>query len=158
MNKLLTLSVISASLLIAGCSTTEKISSLVPDSLSNWSLVHKQTIQQGNVLTEAALEELSPGMSKDEVRLSLGTPSLVDVFHQERWDYIYALNVPGEEPVLKTLSVYFEDDLVDRVEGEYEPDELSEAEQKRVIVSVPDYQGEGLFKRTLSKVGIGDDK
>jgi outer membrane protein assembly factor BamE len=157
MNKLLTLSAIFAGLLASGCSTTEKITSIVPDSISNWSLVHKATIQQGNILTEEALEELSPGMSKDEVRISLGSPSLVDVFHQERWDYIYSIDVPGKEPVLKTLSIYFSDDLVDRIEGEYEADETSEQEAKRVVVSVPDYQGEGIFKRTLKKIGIANE-
>ncbi|OOY98854.1 outer membrane protein assembly factor BamE [Solemya velum gill symbiont] len=157
MNKILTLSAIFTGLLASGCSTTEKITSIVPDSISNWSLVHKATIQQGNILTEDALEELSPGMSKDEVRISLGSPSLVDVFHQERWDYIYSIDVPGEEPVLKTLSIYFTDDLIDRVEGDYEADERSEQEAKRVVVTVPDYRGEGIFKRTLKKIGIADE-
>lgn len=156
MDKLLTLSAVFATLLTTGCSTTEKITSIVPESIPNWSLVHKPTIQQGNVLTESALEELSPGMSKEEVRYSLGSPSLVDVFHQERWEYIYALNVPGKEPVLKTLSIYFVDDIVERVDGDYEADELSEQQQQRVIVSVPDYQGEGVFKRTLQRIGFGD--
>ena len=123
MNKLLTLSVLSASMVIGGCSTTEKITSAIPNPFDGGGLVHKPTIQQGNVLTEAALEELSPGMSKDEVRFSLGTPSLVDVFHQERWDYIYFIRI-GRDPATfkRWVTIVFENGAVVEINDDQELD------------------------------------
>lgn len=155
MGKLLTFSMIGASALLAGCSTVNQVTNVIPESLSEWSIVHKRTIQQGNVLTAEGLENLQPGMSKDEVRIALGTPSLVDVFHQDRWDYIYWLAIPREEPQQKTLSIYFVDELVDRIEGDYEVDEAAEARDQRVIVEVPDYKEKSAISRSLEKIGIG---
>ncbi len=148
-----------ASLLAGGCATSEKIvKGVAQKPFSKFSFVHKQTIQQGNILNSEALDKLEPGMSMEEVRLALGTPSFVDVFHQQRWDYIYWLQVPGEELVHKNLTLYFSDDgILDRIAGDYEPDEKIDDENERVVVSVPDHKGEGFFQRTLDKVGNAID-
>ncbi len=143
------------SLVLASCSTTEKVIGVVPEAISNWSIVHKPTIQQGTVLTQEALDELMPGMSRDEVRFLMGSPSLVDTFHQERWDYLYTLDAPRKPQRAEKLSVYFRNDFVERIEGAYNADELVGDNNERVIVSVPDYQGEGIFKRAFNRVGIG---
>ena len=49
---------------------------------------YKMDIQQGNLLTQEQVSRLKPGMSKEEVRLILGTPLLTDIFHADRWDYV----------------------------------------------------------------------
>lgn len=148
-------SIITVSLLAGGCATSEKVvKGVAQKPFSKFSFVHKQTIQQGNILNSEALEKVETGMSMEEVRLVLGTPSFVDVFHQQRWDYIYWLQIPGEELVQKSLTLYFSNDgLLDRIAGDYEPDQKIDDENERVIVSVPDHEGEGLFQRTLDKVG-----
>jgi outer membrane protein assembly factor BamE (lipoprotein component of BamABCDE complex) len=51
--------------------------------------VYKMDIQQGNYVTQEMAVQLKMGMSKEQVRQALGTPLLTDVFHNERWDYIY---------------------------------------------------------------------
>ena len=51
---------------------------------------YKIDIQQGNVLTQEMVAQLKPGQTKDQVRFLLGTPLVVDIFHQQRWDYIYS--------------------------------------------------------------------
>ncbi|HBH36734.1 MAG TPA: cell envelope protein SmpA [Gammaproteobacteria bacterium] len=152
-------SIIAASLLASGCATSEKVvKGVAQKPFSKFSFVHKQTIQQGNILNSEALDKLETGMSMEEVRLALGTPSFVDVFHQQRWDYIYWLQVPGEELVHKNLSLYFSDDgLLDRIAGNYEPDEKIDDENERIVVSVPDHEGKGVFQRTLDKVGDAID-
>lgn len=157
MGKLLTFSLIGASALLVGCETVNQVTNVIPDSLNEWSIVHKRTIQQGSVLTAEGMESLQPGMSKDEVKIALGSPALVDVFHQDRWDYIYWLQKPREEPQRKTLSIYFVDDLVDRIEGDYELTEEDEARDQRVVVTVPDYEEKGIVSKSLEKIGIGGD-
>ena len=139
---------------MSGCSSVNKATDAATETASGWSLVHKQTIQQGNVLSQRQLDMVQIGMSREEVRQELGTPSLVDIFHQERWDYLYWLKVPGEEAVLKTLTFHFEDGYLDRITGDYQPEESINDEEKRVVVDVPDYQGKGLFRRTLESVGF----
>lgn len=50
---------------------------------------YKIDIQQGNVLTQEAVSQLKPGQTRDQVRFLLGTPLVADIFHQQRWDYVY---------------------------------------------------------------------
>ena len=45
-------------------------------------------INQGNILTLKQVSQLETGMSQDQVRELLGSPSIIDVFHNNRWDYI----------------------------------------------------------------------
>ena len=52
---------------------------------------YKIDVQQGNVLTQEMVSQLKPGQTKDQVRFILGTPVLADVFHTNRWDYVYRL-------------------------------------------------------------------
>ncbi len=139
---------------VSGCSSVDKTTDAASESASSWSLVHRQTIQQGNVLSQKQLDEVQIGMSREEIRQALGTPSLVDVFHQERWDYLYWLQIPGDEPVLKTLTLHFDNGYLDRITGDYEPEESINEEEKRVVVDVPDYRGKGLFRRALDTVGL----
>ena len=152
-------SIITVGLLVGGCATSEKVvKGIAQKPFSKFSFVHRQTIQQGNILNSEALESLEHGMSMEEVRLTLGTPSFIDVFHQQRWDYIYWLQIPGEELVQKNLTLYFRDDgLLDRIAGDYEPDETIDDENERIVVSVPDHKGKGFFQRTLDKVGDAID-
>lgn len=150
---------ITAGLLVAGCATSEKVvKGVAQKPFSKFSFVHKQTIQQGNILNSESLDKLEIGMSKEEVRLTLGTPSFVDVFHQDRWDYLYWLQVPGEELVQKNLILHFSTDgFLERISGEYVPDENVDDENERIVISVPDHKGEGFFQRTLNKVGEAID-
>ena len=111
---------------------------LVTDALNDWSLLYRADVQQGNVITQEMMDKVQIGMDKRQVRYALGTPVLVDVFHQERWDYLYWLKIPGEETVLKTLTLYFDNGYLDRITGDYEPEQSINEEEKRVVVDVPE--------------------
>jgi len=156
---LITTAIIASALATGACSTVSQWSDSASDTVAGWSLVHTPTIQQGNVVTQRMLDELSPGMSKEQVRFLLGTPTLVDVFHQERWDYLYWLKKPEAEPEVKQISLFFEDGLLTRTEGNYVPGVEGEAQNlEEVSVPVPDYTGsKGIFTRTLEAVGVKSD-
>ena len=47
-------------------------------------------------------------MSAEKVRLILGTPLLVDVFHQNRWDYLYSFQPGGGQRTQRHISLYFD--------------------------------------------------
>ncbi len=53
---------------MSGCASVDKATDAVGESASGWSLVHKQTIQQGNVLSQKQLDLVQVGMSREEVR------------------------------------------------------------------------------------------
>jgi outer membrane protein assembly factor BamE len=81
--------------------------------------VYRMEIQQGNYVTQEMVSQLQPGMTKDQVRFVLGTPLLTDVFHENRWDYVYRRQRANSREVdERRLSVYFENDKLVRVEGD----------------------------------------
>ena len=151
---------VASSLLAGGCSTVSGWGDSVAQGIDHWSVVHKPTIQQGNVLTEEMLEQLQPGLSKEQVRFLLGTPSLVDVFHLDRWDYVYWLKKPGRKPAQEQrLTLHFEDGLLARIENDYTPGVEGESQNlDEVFVDVPDYEPgrQGFFSRALESVGLRD--
>jgi outer membrane protein assembly factor BamE len=75
-------------------------------------------VRQGNYVTQEMVDQLKPGMSREQVRFVLGTPLVSDVFHAERWDYVYRL-APGKgEASQRRLSVFFADGKLTRVDGD----------------------------------------
>ena len=79
-------------------------------------------VQQGNVLTQEMVSQLRPGLTRDQVRFILGTPLLSDVFHGDRWDYVFRLQDGKTNQVTaRNGSVFFgADGLVSRVTGDVE--------------------------------------
>lgn len=66
-------------------------------------------VQQGNVLTQEMVSQLRPGLTRDQVRFILGTPLLMDVFHAERWDYVFRLqDGKTNEVTSRYFSLYFD--------------------------------------------------
>lgn len=82
-------------------------------------LVYKQDIQQGNVLDNEAVAELETGMSKRQVQVLLGTPSVNSPFHQDRWDYMNTYAPRGGEPEKRVLTLFFENGALASMEGNY---------------------------------------
>lgn len=83
--------------------------------------VYRMDIQQGNVFTQEMVNQLRPGMTQSQVRFILGTPLINDTFSQERWDYFYSLRVPGDKPVARHLTLYFSDQKLARLSGDFAP-------------------------------------
>ena len=75
-------------------------------------------IQQGNYISQDMVAQLKPGMSKEQVRLALGTPLLTDVFHADRWDYVYWRETPDGKREQRKLTVFFEDGKLTRLDGD----------------------------------------
>jgi outer membrane protein assembly factor BamE len=78
-------------------------------------------IQQGNNVTQEMVSQLKAGMSKEQVRYLLGTPLLTDIFHAERWDYVYWLDRRGQPRERRRLAVFFQDGKLARLDGDVVP-------------------------------------
>lgn len=88
---------------------------------------YRMEIQQGNYVPQEAALQLKPGMTKDEVRFLLGTPLLADVFHADRWDYVFRRQrANATEIEEQRLTVIFKDDRVVKLIGDAAPDIVSE--------------------------------
>ena len=96
-----------ASLLCAGCG-----------------LFYRQPIYQGNLLEPTAVEQLQVGMSKQQVQALLGTPSVTDPFHQDRWDYVATQRIGRRGAVeVRNFTLWFEGGQLARWEGEHFPEQ-----------------------------------
>lgn len=106
-------------LLLAACSST-------PDVTSAFS-PYRIDVRQGNFVTQEMVAQLKPGMTRDQVRFILGTPLVADIFHAERWDYVYRFQ-PGKGAVQqRRLTVYFDNDKLARVAGDVVAADTGEA-------------------------------
>ena len=80
--------------------------------------VYKMNIQQGNYLVADSVSQLKEGMTRSQVRFLLGTPMVPDAFDESRWDYYYFFSSRRiEQPLKRRLTVYFQDDKVQRIEN-----------------------------------------
>jgi outer membrane protein assembly factor BamE len=78
---------------------------------------YRPDIQQGNFVSQEMVAQLKEGMTPDQVVFLLGTPLLNDVFHGERWDYPFRMQKGNGEITTSSVTVYFENNRVSRIEG-----------------------------------------
>lgn len=90
---------------------------LLGASATGCSIVYKPDIQQGNVLDQAKVDQLKPGLTKEQVVALLGQPSLVSPFNQNEWDYYSSLQKRGGKIDRKTLRLTFQNDVLAGNEG-----------------------------------------
>ncbi len=101
---------VGASLLLSGCGS---VSSFVFPG------VYRISVPQGNIITQEMVDQLRPGLTKRQVTFILGTPLIRDTFDQDRWDYLYSYQPGGGERVQEKLTVYFENDALVRLDGDF---------------------------------------
>jgi outer membrane protein assembly factor BamE len=93
-------------------------------SLSSCSTrLYKADVVQGNFVSSEQVAALRAGMPKPQVRNILGTPLLTDIFHANRWDYVFSMERAGVTSKTRRLTVYFKDDTLERWEGDTMPSE-----------------------------------
>ena len=81
--------------------------------------IYKLDIQQGNLFNKNLVDTLKPGMNKRQVTLVMGSPSIISPFNQNRWDYVSTWRRRNGRMDTKDLVLYFENDSLARIEGDY---------------------------------------
>lgn len=82
-----------------------------------WGFPYRAPTQQGNWVTAEQVSYLRPGLTQDQVLYALGTPTLVDIFRPNRWDYPYHFKPGYGAPVHRNLSLWFDENgLLERWE------------------------------------------
>jgi len=95
---------------LAGCSS------------SQWGFPYRTGVQQGNWVTKDQVTLLRPGMSREQVRYALGTPTLASVLHANRWDYPYYFRASNGKTEERVLTIIFEGSQLASWRGDEQPD------------------------------------
>jgi outer membrane protein assembly factor BamE len=94
------------SLLLAACVTTPTVQP------------YRIDIRQGNVITQDMVAQLKPGLTKDQVKFILGSPLVSDMFHSDRWDYVYYFQPGRGIAEERRLTVIFADNKLSKLAGD----------------------------------------
>jgi outer membrane protein assembly factor BamE len=80
--------------------------------------VYKINVQQGNILSEQALDNLDQGMTRAQVHALLGTPLVEPPLDDTKDYYIYTFQEAGGEIREQKVIVYYENDRFSRYEAD----------------------------------------
>jgi outer membrane protein assembly factor BamE len=124
---------------LASCSSFSGISSSSANPI-NWVTPYKIDVIQGNFVSKEQVEQLKAGMTRDQVKATLGTPLMASLFHADRWDYVFTLKRQGVEPQSYKYTVFFKNDQLERFEGDAMPSEtefIAKLGKRRKLGDVP---------------------
>ncbi|MBT9489469.1 MAG: outer membrane protein assembly factor BamE [Rubrivivax sp.] len=97
-----------ALLALGGCASQLKTS----ESLFGLVTPYRMEIVQGNVITKEQMDRVKVGMSRRQVRDALGSPLVTDIFHADRWDYLFVIRRQGAEPQRRAITLVFAGDAL----------------------------------------------
>ncbi|GAB4125573.1 MAG: hypothetical protein Fur0014_23000 [Rubrivivax sp.] len=109
----------AGALLLAGCASQLQTS----ETLFGLVTPYRMEIVQGNVVTKEQIERLKPGMVRRQVIDVLGTPLVADIFHADRWDYVFTIRRQGAEPQRRAIVLSFKGDVLERIDAPELPSE-----------------------------------
>lgn len=118
-----------ATVLLTACSGVPKVTSYLTP--------YKIDVRQGNMVTQEMVAQLRPGMSREQVRFILGTPLVADIFHADRWDYVYRFQPGRGEVQQRRLVVFFEDNKLARVDGDVVAEPATPAKPASRVIDIP---------------------
>jgi outer membrane protein assembly factor BamE len=91
--------------------------------LAGCGLIYKVDVQQGNLFDKSTVDALKPGMSKRQVLLVMGSPSVVSPFDQDLWHYVSTIRRGRNTMESKDLTLYFKDEALVKIDGDYFPED-----------------------------------
>jgi outer membrane protein assembly factor BamE len=96
--------------------------SLAGCASSKFGFPYRAGVQQGNWLTKEQVALLRTGMTREQVKFALGTPSLASVLHSNRWDYPYYYRDGSGKVEERIFTVFFTDNMLSKWEGADQPE------------------------------------
>jgi len=88
-------------------------------SIAGCHIAYTPDVQQGNLLDKKVVDQLKPGMTKHQVLVLMGTPSVSTPFDQSRWDYVSTFSHRGGPIKVRTFTLTFNNDTLVRTEGDF---------------------------------------
>ncbi len=115
---------------LAACSNTPQI--------TNYLSPYRIDVRQGNFVTQEMVAQLKPGLTREQVRFILGSPLVADMFHVDRWDYVYRFQPGKGEAQQRRLVVFFQDNKLTRVAGDVVAEDGTKADAPKPAAQVID--------------------
>jgi outer membrane protein assembly factor BamE len=112
--------------------------------------IYKIDINQGNYLSQDMVDKLKVGMTKQQVKLVLGTPLVTSAFRDNRWDYVYEFARQGKVREHRQFTTYFAEDKLARWEGDEMPQsvvELNRSATDKQLQGLPKDEDKGFLDR-----------
>ncbi|RVT52495.1 outer membrane protein assembly factor BamE [Rubrivivax albus] len=103
----------AAAALLAGCASQLQTS----QTLFGLVTPYRMELVQGNVITQELLARVRPGLNRRQVRDLLGTPLLTDVFHGNRWDYVFVIERQGQQAQRRNVVLRFDGDVLASIDA-----------------------------------------
>lgn len=132
------LGLLGALLSASGCASWQE-SLKTSDSILGVITPYRVEVVQGNVVTREQIAMVKPGMNRAQVRNVLGSPLLTDVFHENRWDYIFTIKRQGTEPQRRSVVLTFEGESLKTIDA-------------------PDLPGEQDFVASISPIKVSKNE
>lgn len=146
--------VLAACAAVAACGSVDAVSYKVADSITPY----RVEVVQGNFVSKEQIDQLKPGMTRLQVKELLGTPLVSDIFHAERWDYIFTLRRQGVPDQARRLTLYFKGDSLERSDGDVMPSEsefIASINKRKAGGKVPQLEAsEDQLQRAGSKPAV----
>lgn len=144
MRSAITAAVVVAVVTLAGCSSYDSVTQRIAQSITPYRI----TVVQGNFVSQEKASQLQAGMTREQVRALLGTPLLADMFHADRWDYLFYFKRGSTSVVQqRDLVVHFQNDRLASWSGaENLPSELD---------LLADIDGDRRGKKKANAAGFG---
>ncbi len=90
---------------------------------------YRVNIQQGNFVSREMVAQVKEnmkskeGMTMEQVRFVMGTPLINDIFHEDRWDYVFRLESSSGDIILSRVTAYFAGNRLISLDGGDMPNE-----------------------------------
>jgi len=124
---------------------------------SRWGFPYKTGVQQGNWVTKDQVALLRPGMTREQVRFALGTPTLTSALRANRWDYPYYYRAGNGKVEERVFTVLFDGGQLASWKGDDQPDlQPFQLARDEVGISKREAAQDALFKeRQANDAGLG---
>jgi outer membrane protein assembly factor BamE len=124
---------------------------------SQWGFPYRVGVQQGNWITKDQVALLRPGMTREQVRFALGTPTLTSALHANRWDYPYYYRSGNRKVEERVFTVFFDGGQLASWKGDDQPDlQPFQLARDEVGISKREAAQDALFReRQANDAGVG---
>lgn len=92
-------------------------------TIAGCGLVYAPDVQEGNIIEKKTIDQLQPGMTKRQVLVLMGTPSVTSPFDHNRWDYVSTRQHRGGKINKRTFTLAFNNDTLVSTKGDWFADD-----------------------------------
>ncbi|SFL82756.1 outer membrane protein assembly factor BamE [Marinobacter zhejiangensis] len=83
--------------------------------------VYKINVQQGSIIKQEDLDQLSAGMTRRQVHSILGSPSVINPVDESQDHYMYTFQRAGQEIKQQQITIYYDGDTFSHYDAELLP-------------------------------------